>query len=324
MQDIADRLNISKSTVSLVLSGKSAGRVSDPVRDLVLRTAREMDYHLNELARSLRVGSSNLISVIVTDISNEFFGQMTFHIQEEAKKAGYLVLTINSNESDEEFEQMSRILISKKVDGIIAVPTPGGAGAMKMILDQKVPLVTVDRYCEGLDADYVGVDNYEAAKSAMQQLLSEGFRKVSMVRLDLDIPPLNERERGYVDAMREAGLESNIDIHRIRFGEGQEEDLSNAKETLLAADAVFYTSHRVFTEAMIMASREGGIPAGQCVLCFDDVRPYMNGNSDIRYVEQPVADIARKSFELLLAKIHGETSNGRYVFPTRCVNRNNM
>lgn len=324
MQDIADRLNISKSTVSLVLSGKSAGRVSDPVRDLVLRTAREMDYHLNELARSLRVGSSNLISVIVTDISNEFFGQMTFHIQEEAKKAGYLVLTINSNESDEEFEQMSRILISKKVDGIIAVPTPGGAGAMKMILDQKVPLVTVDRYCEGLDADYVGVDNYEAAKSAMQQLLSEGFRKVSTVRLDLDIPPLNERERGYVDAMREAGLESNIDIHRIRFGEGQEEDLSNAKETLLAADAVFYTSHRVFTEAMIMASREGGIPAGQCVLCFDDVRPYMNGNSDIRYVEQPVADIARKSFELLLAKIHGETSNGRYVFPTRCVNRNNM
>ena len=192
-----------------------------------------------------------------------------------------------------------------------------------MILDQKVPLVTVDRYCEGLDADYVGVDNYEAAKSAMQQLLSEGFRRVSMVRLDLDIPPLNERERGYVDAMREAGLESNIDIHRIRFGEGQEEDLSNAKETLLAADAVFYTSHRVFTEAMIMASREGGIPAGQCVLCFDDVRPYMNGNSDIRYVEQPVADIARKSFELL-AKIHGETSNGRYVFPTRCVNRNNM
>ena len=324
MQDIADRLNISKSTVSLVLSGKSAGRVSDPVRDLVLRTAREMDYHLNELARSLRVGSSNLISVIVTDISNEFFGQMTFHIQEEAKKAGYLVLTINSNESDEEFEQMSRILISKKVDGIIAVPTPGGAAAMKMILDQKVPLVTVDRYCEGIEADYVGVDNYEASKKAMQELLSEGFRKVALVRLDLDIPPLNERERGYVDAMREAGLESNIDIHRIRFGEENVDDWNASKGQLLASDAVYYTSHRVFTEAMIMASREGGIPDGQCVLCFDDVRPYMIGNSDIRYVEQPVADIARKSFELLLGKIRGETSNGRYVFPTRSVTRDNM
>ncbi|MBQ5401404.1 MAG: LacI family DNA-binding transcriptional regulator, partial [Bacteroidales bacterium] len=163
MQDIARRLNISRSTVSLVLSGKSDGRVSEAVKKKVLETAKEMDYHLNELARSLRVGSSKLISVIVTDISNEFFGLMTFHIQEEAKKAGYLVLTINSNESDEEFEQMSRILLSKQVDGIIAVPTPGGANALKMIQDQGVPLVTVDRLCEGVDADYVGVDNYDAS-----------------------------------------------------------------------------------------------------------------------------------------------------------------
>ena len=164
MQDIARRLNISRSTVSLVLSGKSDGRVSEAVKKKVLETAKEMNYHLNELARSLRVGSSNLISVIVTDISNEFFSQMTFHIQEAAKKAGYLVLTINSNENDDEFEQMARILISKQVDGIIAVPTPDGTDALKMIIDQNVPLVTVDRYCEGVEADYVGVDNYEASK----------------------------------------------------------------------------------------------------------------------------------------------------------------
>ena len=324
MQDIADRLNISKSTVSLVLSGKSAGRVSDPVRDLVLKTAREMDYHLNELARSLRVGSSNLISVIVTDISNEFFGQMTFHIQEAAKKAGYLVLTINSNESDEEFEQMARILISKKVDGIIAVPTPDGAASLKMIVDQKVPLVTVDRFCDGVEADYVGVDNYEAAKSAMRELLAEGFRKVSMVRLDLDIPPLNERERGYVDAMREAGLEANIDMHRIRFAEGHRHDFFNSKESLMAAEAVFFTSRRVFTQGLEGVVRVGGIPQGQCVLCFDDVRPYMNSTNDIRYIEQPVADIARKSFELLLARIHGTSETGRYIFPTRCVAKNDL
>lgn len=324
MQDIADRLNISKSTVSLVLSGKSAGRVSDQVRDQVLRTAREMDYHLNELARSLRVGSSNLISVIVTDISNEFFGQMTFHIQEAAKKAGYLVLTINSNESDEEFEQMARILISKKVDGIIAVPTPDGGPSLKMIQDQKVPLVTVDRICEGLEADYVGVDNYDAAKKAMQGLLAEGFRKVSMVRLDLDIPPLNERERGYLDAMTEAGLAANIDLHRIHFSEGHRDDFLKAKDRLMAADAVFFTSRRVFTQGMEAVAKVGGIPQGQCVLCFDDVRPYMNSNIDIRYIEQPVADIACKAFELLLGKIHGATESGRYIFPTRCVTKNDL
>lgn len=320
MQDIADRLNISKSTVSLVLSGKSDGRVSEAVKQQVLRTAKEMDYHLNELARSLRVGSSNLISVIVTDISNEFFGQMTFHIQEEAKKAGYLVLTINSNESDEEFEQMARILISKKVDGIIAVPTPDGAAALKMILDQNVPLVTVDRLCETVDADYVGVDNYEAAKSAMQGLLAEGFKKVTLVRLDIDIPPLDERQRGYEDAMKEAGLASNIKCHRIRFGEGWEDDFDKVKESLKASDAVFFTSHRVFTQGMSLANKTGGLPKDQCLFCFDDVLPYMNGSRDVRYIEQPVAEMARKSFELLLAQIQGkEHTPGRYVFPTKCI-----
>ena len=298
--------------------------MSDPVRDQVLRIAREMDYHLNELARSLRVGSSNLISVIVTDISNEFFGQMTFHIQEEAKKAGYLVLTINSNESDEEFEQMARILISKKVDGIIAVPTPDGAASLKMIVDQKVPLVTVDRCCDGVEADYVGVDNYQAAKKAMQELLAEGLRKVSMVRLDLDIPPLNEREHGYIDAMTEAGLAANIDIHRIRFAEGHRDDFLKAKDRLTAADAVFFTSRRVFTQGMEGVVKVGGIPQGQCVLCFDDIRPYMNSTNDIRYIEQPVADIARKAFELLLGKIHGATESGRYIFPTRIITRHNL
>ena len=321
MQDIARRLNISRSTVSLVLSGKSDGRVSETVKQKVLATAKEMNYHLNELARSLRVGSSKLISVIVTDISNEFFAQMTFHIQEAAKKAGYLVLTINSNENDEEFEQMARILISKQVDGIIAVPTPGGSDALNMIIDQGVPLVTVDRYCEDVDADYVGVDNYEASKKAISELLAQGYRNICMLRLDLDIPPLNERERGYIDAMNEAGQGKNIAIHRIRFGEEMESDLLGPLNEVMATDAVFFTSHRVFTEAMKIVARVGGVPKGQCVLCFDDVSPYMTGAADIRYIEQPIAGIAQKAFDLLLAKMNGETGVGRYIFNTRSIDR---
>lgn len=324
MQDIARRLNISRSTVSLVLSGKSDGRVSEAVKKKVLETAKEMNYHLNELARSLRVGSSNLISVIVTDISNEFFSQMTFHIQEAAKKAGYLVLTINSNENDDEFEQMARILISKQVDGIIAVPTPDGSDALKMIIDQNVPLVTVDRYCEDVEADYVGVDNYEASKKAIEELLAEGFKNICMMRLDLDIPPLNERERGYLDAMKAAGQQQHIAIHRIRFGEEMESDLQVPLKSVMATDAVFFSSHRVFTEAMKQVARVGGVPKGQCVLCFDDVRPYMTGTSDIRYIEQPIADIAQKSFDLLQAKMKGEKGIGKFIFPTRSIDRQSL
>lgn len=97
MQDIADRLGVSKGTVSLVLSGKSKNRVGEELRKKVISTAESMDYHVNEVARSLRTGKTNTVGVIVTDISNEFFGKLSYCIQERAKKFGYLVLIANSN-----------------------------------------------------------------------------------------------------------------------------------------------------------------------------------------------------------------------------------
>ena len=74
MKDIAEAVGVSNATVSLVLGGKSGSRVSESVKNRVLQTAKEMGCHSNDLARSLRTGRTNLISVIVTDISNDFFG----------------------------------------------------------------------------------------------------------------------------------------------------------------------------------------------------------------------------------------------------------
>ena len=145
MQDIADRLGVSKGTVSLVLSGKSKNRVGEELRKKVISTAESMDYHVNEVARSLRTGKTNTVGVIVTDISNEFFGKLSYCIQERAKKFGYLVLIANSNESDEEMEKVTGILVQKKVDGIIAVPTENCKNSLQKIVDSHIPLVQVDR-----------------------------------------------------------------------------------------------------------------------------------------------------------------------------------
>ena len=325
MQDIADRLGVSRSTVSLVLSGKAGSRVSEEVKKKVFQAARELNYHVNEVARSLRTGSSNLIGVVVTDISNEFFGRLTFHIQEEARKAGYLVLTINTNEDPQIFEEMARVLIGKKVDGIIAVSPPGGEAAMRFIREMGVPLVAVDRPGEDEMTDFVGVDNYASARAAVEDLLDDGFRSISLVMLDLDIEPLNERRNAYLDAMKGRGLEDLIDIRPIPFGREEESDFIKELSGLREVDAVFFTSHRAFTQTMAhIASIKMAIPENQCLLCFDDVRPYLNVRSNIRFIEQPVAEIGRKAFDLLHEQIKGAQGGGRYVFPAHIVsNRKN-
>ena len=97
-------MGVSKGTVSLVLSGKAKGQVSEKTADRVKKMAAEMHYYPNDIARSLSTGTTMTIGVIVTDISNEFFGNLTFHMQEQAKKYGYTVITTNTNERLDEFD----------------------------------------------------------------------------------------------------------------------------------------------------------------------------------------------------------------------------
>ncbi|MDR3266112.1 MAG: LacI family transcriptional regulator, partial [Tannerella sp.] len=139
MQDIANKLGVSKGTVSLVLSGKAKdNRVSEAMSKKVKQTAQEMNYRLNEVARSLRTGQTKSIGVIVTDISNEFFGLLTYHIQEQAKRYGYMVITTNTNENLEEFESMVATMLNKKVDGFIIVPVEKGRHVAENILQNRV------------------------------------------------------------------------------------------------------------------------------------------------------------------------------------------
>lgn len=147
MQDIADKLGVSKGTVSLVLSGKAkGGRVSEKTADRVKKMAAEMHYYPNDIARSLSTGTTMTIGVIVTDISNEFFGNLTFHIQEQAKKYGYTVITTNTNERLDEFDNAITTLMNKQVDGIVLVPVAGGQEIVERVIKKQVPVVQVDRF----------------------------------------------------------------------------------------------------------------------------------------------------------------------------------
>lgn len=319
MQDIADMVGISKGAVSLVLSGKAGRRVSDETKANVFKAARALNYRVNEVARTLRTGQSRIISVIVTDISNEFFGKMVFHIQEEAKKHGYLVLTANSNESAEEFDGIVNMLLGKQVDGIISVTPPGGAATMNRIVDLGIPLVQVDRLCGGLAADYVGVGNYGSTYDMICGLVKDSFKKIVMVSLDLDVNPVHERCSAYRDAMKANGLEKNIREVFIHYGETEGRDVSAASELVAGADsdadAVFFASRRAFTLTMDNIARMGyGSVKCRCLSCFDDVSSYLASSMEIRCVGQPIKEMACKAFSLLIEQLNGKKDYAQYIF----------
>lgn len=318
MKHIAEQLNVSKATVSLVLNGKSKGRVNPELEARILETARDCDYRLNEVARNLRMGQTKTIGVIVTDISNEFFGRITFHIQEIAKREGYLVIVVNSNENPSDFSTLADMLLNKRVDGLIAVPTENSLPTLEKIEKSGVPMVMLDRRPEGISADYVGVDNFNSSRKAVERLVSCGCRRIAVLCYNLNLNALKDRIAGYEAALASCGafdpsLEFMIDYA------SQKDDIEKALVSCLSpesgVDGIFFCSRRVFTEGIRVMNGKGiEMDLGKRLMCFDEVDVIMPKEMNLEYMSQPIREMGEAAITMLLEQIGGRKESVEKLF----------
>lgn len=322
MQDIADILGVSKGTVSLVLSGKAKNkRVSEELCKKIRATAASMNYQPNEIARGLRMGRTNTIGIIVADISNEFFGQLTFHMQEHAKKHGYAVIITNTNESCEELNDTITLLTSRQVDGIIAVPADNSSDIFSRIIASRIPMVQLDRYYEELDASYVVLDNYGASAMATRHLLNEGCRRVAMIRHSNSMSVAAERFAGFRDTLLEAGLYDSNLVREIDYY-NEDNDIREAIEDFHRdappVDGIFFHSHELFITGTKEMMRLGiRIPEDVRVACFDQSIAYALADFPVTYIEQPIKEIGEKAVDILFDLMNGVGEPQCYRFEAR-------
>lgn len=308
MQSIADKLGVSKGTVSLVLSGKAKGkRVSDELSQRIIKTAKEMNYQPNELARGLRTGYSKTIGLILADVSNEFFGLLAFHIQKMAKQLGFMVIITNTHESLDELNDVVVMLINRRVDGFIMVPSDGSETNVMKILEHKIPLVLVDRYFDNINTSYVVLDNYQASVDLTKKLITYGCKKIAMIRHKNSLSVTKERTNGCIDILVAEGMYDEKLIKDIRYT-NEENDIKRAikelKEDFIGVDAIFFHSHRLFVIGVKNMLKLGiRIPEDIHVGCFDKIDAFAMSYFPIVYVEQPIKDMAEKSVDILVKQI---------------------
>lgn len=310
MQDIADRLGISRGTVSLVLSGKAkSGRISEELQSKVKALAKDLNYYPNEIARSLSTGVTKSIGVIVTDISNEFFGKMVFYIQEQAKYYAYSVIVVNTNECLEDFDEAVTILMNKQVDGIILVPVEGGNETVKNIMNRKIPLVQIDRFYPDINSNYIVIDNYDVSRKVVELLIEEGYKRIAVICYDIDLISLTERRQAWIDVMKERGL-FDVELKKNINYENQDSEIEKAiidlKNNTDKVDAIFFCSRRVFlTGVKYMFKHDIKIPEHMRVICFDKIDAFSFANTPVTYIEQPIQQMGQKAIDLLLDQIRG-------------------
>lgn len=299
IKDVAQRAGCSIATVSRVLAGK--GYISDEARQKVEAAVAELGYRPNRVARSLRAQKSRVIGLILSDICNPFFSEISRAVERVAIRHGYSVLICNTDEDPQKEAHYLQLLEEEKVAGILLSPTRASAKSLDPAL--LPPLVLFDRKFPTVHLDSVVIDNEEAALKLTRTLLDGGYRKIAGL-FGAKSFTASGRIAGFKAAF--AGMEDRM--HGIYQAPAFEEEGNRLMKEVLkqqpAPDAVVCSSALLATGAY-RALRESGLrmPAEMGFACFDD--PSWAGfvEPPVTVIRQPATAIGEAAAELLMKRI---------------------
>ena len=211
IKDIADKLGVSIATVSYVMNGKK--KISPDMEQLVLKTAKEMNYYPHQNAKSLATGSSKIIVIIVNDLMDSFFSALARGAEDSLRKAGYVAIVGSMNESSKVFKEYLNLAMSFNAAGMILSP-PNKMNDIDFILQGcKIPIVQVNRYSKQIDSDVVETDNFNALYMVTMEVIKKNHKRICLVAGPKNLSTYGERIRGFKKALEENGLyESNKDL----------------------------------------------------------------------------------------------------------------
>ena len=307
--DVARHAGVSQSTVSLVFSGKGAGRVSEATQQRVRRAARELGYRPNLAAQALRLGTSRAVALLVPDITNPFFSRVLRGAQRAAQDAGYTVVLVDTA-NDRRWEAQSfEALRAGPVDGylLFEVAAPEGLGP-----DQHV----VQMEAEGPRCPGVRFDNEAGAEALFRLLLELGHTRIGRLAAAFDAPAFHMREAARRRVLSEAGLDP--DAQPLASTPIGIEDARAAAGPLLDEQpTAVFCDDDLIAAGLYLAARERGlsIPADVSVTGFDDM-------DFARVLEPPLTTVAldaeklgETAFGLLEGRMAGRRTRKRVVLP---------
>lgn len=311
INDIAKNLNVSKTTVSFILNGKAKEkRISDKLVKKVLLKVEEMGYQPNQLAKGLRTGKTNIIGLMVEDISNPFYANIAKRIEEKAFKNDYKIIYCSTENNKERAKEFLAMFTNIGVDGCIIAPPMGIESEIKNLVDMGMNVVLFDRKFENMSTDVVMVDNQEGIYHAVEHLIGHGYTNIALVALALDKPEKEDRIIGYQKAMNDHNLNPRVFPFPFRTNLlDYVDDIKQILEKEKDIDAlVFGTNYLAISGLEAITSMDLKIPDDIAIVAFDDHDLFRIHKPDITVVSQPIETIAQTAIDTLLQKLQGKDS----------------
>jgi LacI family transcriptional regulator len=306
IKEVAKRAGVAVGTVSHVLTG--AASVSPERRRRILAAMRDLDYHPNDIARSLKLNRSHMLGMVVSDITNPFFSQMVRGAEDAAMKHNYLLLTFNSDDQIDREKKILKVLRTRRVDGALLVVAPSHERPLHVaeLIALGTPVVCLDRTPRGIRVDSVTVNNTKAAQECVYHLLDLGHRHIAMLTGSLLLETARERLQGYKNALVERGIP--IDPELICEGNFRVESGYELTTRLLRRKkrpTAIFVSNGLMAIGVLKALAQTNIRCPQeiAVASFDDSDLSEVLNPSLTSVVQPAYEIGYRGVELLLERI---------------------
>ncbi len=305
IRDVAQRAGVSISTASRALNNKPD--VNKEVRQRVLAAARELNYAANVHARVLGGGRSRALGLVIVNSADFFFTNIVRGVSDTATAHGYSIMVWNTDETVEGELWAHQMLRQRQVDGALIGSVQSGMVPLERLIAEGLPIVLLNRRLSGLAADHVLSDYRCGAYDATRYLIELGHRRIAHLTWHDDRYSVQERLAGYLDALRDAGIEPPPDfIIRCAVGmEGAYRGILNRLPELRPKPTALFVYNDYSTIGVLKAFHELDVrvPDDISLMGYDDMEFSRFLIPSLTTMAQNPYEIGRQGTELLIERL---------------------
>ncbi len=306
LSDVARRAGVSESTVSRVLARSRP--VTPAIEASVRKAAAELGYSGNSIARALRRQRTDTVGMVVPSILNPFFTALVDSMERALHAEGRVLFLCDSRQDPEVEAEYLRLLIDRKVDGIVVSPVDGELSRPAIVSTAaRLPLVQLDRRVNVENTDWVGVDDDDAMRQVVTYLAGNGVRTAAFVTSDFTNSSTRDRLDGFRRHTARLGVRTSEEW--FVFGDYSVESGHAAGLQLLSGDSIpdaIVCADDLIAFGVLQAARERGIdvPTELQVTGFDNLVFAEHVIPPLTSIEQPTPQMAEEALRLLRARMH--------------------
>jgi LacI family transcriptional regulator len=311
--DIAKKLNITAATISRALNDHP--RISEATKQLVLETAKEMNYEPNRMAIALKSGKSNNVGVVVPYINGNFFSTAIRGIEEGLFPKGYNVIICQTHESEEREVKLINNLMKSHVEGIIISLSrfTKNTNHFTQVIKSKIPLIFFDRKISLEGSSSVTIDDYQGGYDATKHLIDNGCTRIAHLSVDSSLEIYKRRFEGYKAALEDHNIPFYPQL--VLYSQSNMEEGKRVAKSLMSqkikSDAIFSASDYVALGAIKWLKQNGyTIPKDIRVVGFGDEPFTQFMELSISSVDQYPFEMGKKAAEVFLKQVK---SNGKSI-----------